>query len=31
LPGNRILVQEPENRDREEEFTLFSIYELKIK
>lgn len=31
LPGNRILVQEPENPDQEEEFTRFSIYELKVK
>lgn len=31
LPGNRILVQEPENQEKEEEFTLFSIYQLKIK
>lgn len=30
LPGNRILVQEPENPDQEEEFTRFSIYELKV-
>ncbi len=28
LPGNRILVQEPENREVEEEFTKFSIYQL---
>lgn len=31
LSGNRILVQEPENPEKEEEYTLFSIYELKIK
>lgn len=29
LPGNRILVQEPENPEQEEEFTLFSIYQLR--
>lgn len=28
LPGNRLLVQEPENQEIEEEFTKFSIYEL---
>lgn len=31
LPRNRILVQEPENPEKEEEFTRFSIYELKVK
>ncbi|WP_111671958.1 hypothetical protein [Algoriphagus litoralis] len=31
LPGNRILVQEPENQEEEEELTRFSIYELKVK
>lgn len=29
LPDNRILVQEPENPEVEEEFTRFSIYQLK--
>jgi hypothetical protein len=29
LPGNRVIVQEPENPEKEEEYTLFSIYELK--
>lgn len=28
LPGNRLLVQEPENKEVEEEFTKFSIYKL---
>lgn len=30
LPGNRLLVQEPENTEVEEEFTKFSIYKLTI-
>ena len=29
LPDNKLLVQEPENPDLEEEFTKFSIYQLK--
>lgn len=29
LPGNRILVQELENQEKEEEFTRFLIYQLQ--
>ena len=31
LPNNKLLVQEPENSDIEEEFTRFSIYQLQTK
>jgi hypothetical protein len=31
LPGYKILVQEPENLEIEEEFTRFSIYQLQTK
>ena len=31
LPNNKLLVQDPENSDIEEEFTRFSIYQLQTK